>query len=130
MLKKLSTILSIKELRKYKLILLLNFLIFILESLSIISIPLFASVLIDPNLVLNKIGFYLPESYFSYLNTSNILYISSGFVIISFLSKNLFLLFLLYFQGHFFKDIKINISRKLFNYYVYLPYLKHSVFQS
>jgi len=125
MLKKLSTILSIKELRKYKLILLLNFLIFILESLSIISIPLFASVLIDPNLVLNKIGFYLPESYFSYLNTSNILYISSGFVIISFLSKNLFLLFLLYFQGHFFKDIKINISRKLFNYYVYLPYLKH-----
>ena len=33
--------------------------------------------------------------------------------------------FLLYFQGHFFKDIKINISRKLFNYYVYLPYLEH-----
>ena len=125
MLKKLSTILSAKELRKFKLILALNFLMFILETLSIISIPLFASVLIDPTLVLNKISFYFPESYFLYLDASNILYISSGFVIISFLLKNLFLLFLLYFQGHFFKDIKINISRKLFNYYVYLPYLEH-----
>ena len=125
MLKKLSTILSAKELRKGKLILTLNFLMFILETLSIISIPLFASVLIDPTLVLNKISFYFPESYFLYLDASNILYISSGFVIISFLLKNSFLLFLLYFQGHFFKDIKINISRKLFNYYVYLPYLEH-----
>ena len=125
MLKKLSTILSAKELRKFKLILTLNFLMFILETLSIISIPLFASTLIDPTLVLNKISFYFPESYFLYLDASNILYISSGFVIISFLLKNLFLLFLLYFQGHFFKDIKINISRKLFNYYVYLPYLEH-----
>jgi len=125
MLKKLSTILSAKELRKFKLILALNFLMFILETLSIISIPLFASTLIDPTLVLNKISFYFPESYFLYLDASNILYISSGFVIISFLLKNLFLLFLLYFQGHFFKDIKINISGKLFNYYVYLPYLEH-----
>ena len=125
MLKKLSTILSAKELRKGKLILTLNFLMFILETLSIISIPLFASTLIDPTLVLNKISFYFPESYFLYLDASNILYISSGFVIISFLLKNSFLLFLLYFQGHFFKDIKINISRKLFSYYVYLPYLKH-----
>ena len=125
MLKKLSTILSAKELRKFKLILALNFLMFILETLSIISIPLFASTLIDPTLVLNKISFYFPESYFLYLDASNILYISSGFVIISFLLKNLFLLFLLYFQGHFSKDIKINISGKLFNYYVYLPYLEH-----
>ena len=125
MLKKLSTILSAKALRKAKLILTLNFLMFILETLSIISIPLFASVLIDPTLVLNKISFYFPESYFLYLDASNILYISSGFVIISFLLKNSFLLFLLYFQGHFFKDLKINISRKLFNYYVYLPYLEH-----
>jgi len=125
MLKKLSTILSAKEFRKFKLILALNFLMFILETLSIISIPLFASTLIDPTLVLNKISFYFPESYFLYLDASNILYISSGFVIISFLLKNLFLLFLLYFQGHFSKDIKINISGKLFNYYVYLPYLEH-----
>ena len=125
MLKKLSTILSAKELRKFKLILALNFLMFILETLSIISIPLFASTLIDPTLVLNKISFYFPESYFLYLDASNILYISSGFVIISFLLKNLFLLFLLYFQGHFSKDIKISISGKLFNYYVYLPYLEH-----
>ena len=125
MLKKLSTILSAKALRKAKLILILNLLMFILETLSIISIPLFASALIDPTLFLNKISFYFPESYFLYLDASNILYISSGFVIISFLLKNSFLLFLLYFQGHFFKDIKINISRKLFNYYVYLPYLEH-----
>ena len=125
MLKKLSTILSAKELRKFKLILALNFLMFILEALSIISIPLFASALIDPILVVNKISFYFPESYFLYLDASNILYISSGFVIISFLLKNSFLLFLLYWQGHFFKDIQINISRKLFNYYVYLPYLEH-----
>ena len=125
MLKKLSTILSAKELRKFKLILALNCLMFILETLSIISIPLFASTLIDPTLVLNKISFYFPESYFLYLDASNILYISSGFVIISFLLKNSFLLFLLYFQGHFSKDIKINISGKLFNYYVYLPYLEH-----
>jgi len=64
MLKKLSTILSAKALRKAKLILALNFLMFILETLSIISIPLFATVLIDPTLVLNKISFYFPESYF------------------------------------------------------------------
>ena len=125
MIKKLSNILSAKELKKFKLVLILNFLMFILETLSIISIPLFASVLIDPEIVLQKISIYLPESYFLYIDTSNILYISSIFVITSFLLKNSFLLFLLYFQGHFFKDIKINISRKLFNYYVYLPYLEH-----
>ena len=125
MIKKLSNILSVRELRKFKLVLVLNFLMFILETLSIISIPLFASVLIDPELVLKKINTYIPESYFLYLDVSNILYISSFFVIISFLLKNSFLLFLLYFQGNLFKDIKVNISRKLFNYYVYLPYLEH-----
>ena len=83
MIKKLSNILSAKELKKFKLVLILNFLMFILETLSIISIPLFASVLIDPEIVLQKISIYLPESYFLYINTSNILYISSIFVITS-----------------------------------------------
>ena len=59
MIKKLSNILSAKELKKFKLVLILNFLMFILETLSIISIPLFASVLIDPEIVLQKISIYL-----------------------------------------------------------------------
>ena len=51
--------------------------------------------------------------------------ISSFSVIGSFLIKNLFLVTLLIFQGNFFRNVKINLSKKLFYFYTDASFLYH-----
>ena len=53
-------ILSNREGTKFNFIILLNILNFLLELLCIISIPIFTSLLINSNLVLDKVDQFLP----------------------------------------------------------------------
>ena len=57
MLEKLNILLNTKYKIGFVLILLSHFILTLLELLSIASIPLFVSYIIDPNLLINKIPF-------------------------------------------------------------------------
>ncbi len=113
-------ILSQKEGTKFNFIILLNILNFLLELLCIISIPIFTSLLINSNLVLDKVDQFLPI-----VIKDNIIIFGVIGVIIIFILKNLFSLFLAILQNSFFKKVKIKLSTKLFEGYLFGSYENH-----
>ncbi|MAV57007.1 MAG: hypothetical protein CMI79_05735 [Candidatus Pelagibacter sp.] len=122
---KVHPILSGKDRTKFNMIILLNFVIFFLEFISLASIPLFVSIIIDPSLLLNKINEFFTIDIIPKFSNKILISIGAIFVISTFLFKNSFLIFHTYLQGKFFKNLKIDIATKLFTYYTNSPYLFH-----
>ena len=113
-------ILSNTERTKFNFIILLNIFNFLLELLCIISIPIFTSLLINSNLVLDKVDQFLPI-----IMKNNIIIFGVIGVILIFILKNLFTLFLAILQNSFFKKIKIKLSTRLFEGYLFGSYENH-----
>lgn len=114
-----------KAKKKLLFIFFLNFIIFFLEFFSLVSIPIFATVIVDPNILVSKLENYFEIYSLWIFKEYSLIAIVSFFVFISFLIKNLFLIFLTYYQGNFFRQIKIMLSEKLFNNYINAPYTYH-----
>lgn len=110
-----------KKIRKFKLILFLNFINFFIEILTLISIPIFASLLLDENFIIEKFQIDLA----SFFGEGNLLISFGIFVVILFLIKNIFLIFLTYLQSNFIKEVKKNVAKKVFHNYLYNSYLYH-----
>lgn len=106
---------------KLKVIFLLNFIFFFIDLFSILSLPIFVSFLVDKNYLIQK---YNIGSYLSLINYDPIV-IMSILIIVLFIIKNFFYIFLLHKQASFVKEIKINISEKIFSGYLLGPYTSH-----
>ena len=124
-MKKLKKLFNNEEFIFFKIILLLNSVMFFLEGISLISIPVFASILIDSSYIFDKFDILKNNSYLAVLEHNQLIILFGSIVIISFVVKNVFLIFLTIFQGNFQKKIKTNIAEKLFRYYINMPYLLH-----
>ena len=124
-MKILGKLLNNKEFIFFKIILLLNSAMFFLEGVSLISIPIFASILIDSSYIFDKFEILKNNSYLAGLEHNQLIILFGSIVIISFVVKNVFLIFLTIFQGNFQRKIKTNIAEKLFRYYINMPYLLH-----
>ena len=105
--------------------LILNIVTFLLEFLSLASVPIFISAMITPEYVLEKIStynfIYLPKE----LDNTKIFIYASYFVLISFLLKNIFLISLTYFQDKYLKELNKKISKKIFDFYINGPFSIH-----
>jgi len=104
-----------------KVIFFLNFIFFFIDLFSILSLPIFVSLLIDKTYLIQK---YNIGSYLSLINYDPIV-IMSILIIVLFIIKNFFYIFLLNKQASFIKEIKINISEKIFSGYLLGPYTSH-----
>ena len=109
---KASSVLGKENKRALYFILFINTFVFAMEFLSIMSIPLFTSALLDTDSFLKKYDF-LSNSYIK----DNFVFISSIFVIATFLLKNFFLMFGRYVTYKYLKKLKIELSMRLFNFY-------------
>jgi ABC-type multidrug transport system fused ATPase/permease subunit len=118
-------ILGKKNKNKIITFLFLNLIYFFLEFLSLASLPLYVSFIIDSNFILNKFDFFFRGYYFREIKFTSLLFTLSILVIIVFFLKNLFLIFLTYFQNNFLKEIKVDLSEKIFSFYINSPYLYH-----
>ena len=125
MIKKLSHIHEKKDLSKIKILAFLNFLMFILEFLSIASIPVFIALLISPEFLINKFNFLNFNEVTNNISSKNIIIIFSCFIAFIFLLKGLFLIFLTIFQNKFLEKTKTKISTKVFNHYLMMEYINH-----
>ena len=96
----------------------LSLLNFFLELFSIISIPIFISALLGEYSLLERHDT-------KFLTKDNFLFYSSIFVAVSFIIKNIFLIYGSYFQAKFMEKIKANTSKKLFSHYFKINPLKH-----
>ena len=96
-----------------------------IEMLGISSIPIFASIVVDPNLILGKIPLTYNFDYILNLDKKTLtLYASIGIFII-FLIKNIYLGFLSYFNGIIIKRIRSNLYNKMFKNYIESDYEFH-----
>ena len=98
---------------KFKLLILFNIIHFFLEFIALVSIPIFATLLIDKQIILEK-----APIIFNYFSSDNLMVQFGIFIKHSILKKNLFLILLMYSQENFYKNLKISISTKMFNFYL------------
>tara|TARA_B100000579_G_scaffold356014_1_gene311554 strand:- start:2261 stop:3982 length:1722 start_codon:yes stop_codon:yes gene_type:complete len=125
MLKNFLSLFEKKEKAKLVVIFFLNSLTFFFELLSLASLPIFVAILLDASFLNTKLDGTFGQSILQNLSEKDLIILSGSFVVATFVLKNIFLIFLSYFQGLFFKKIKIKLSNKLFNFYLNSPYLYH-----
>jgi ATP-binding cassette, subfamily B, bacterial PglK len=121
----ISKVLKKEDFLKFQIILLLNFLTFFLEFISLGSIPIFVGLIIDSSASLSKLEDY-GIFYFSEINSKNLIKYLGLIIIFIFIIKNLFYFTLIYIQGKFVKNFKLNLSKKLLNFYVTAPFSYHT----
>ena len=124
MIKKLKRIFDKKSLIKiYFLIIGLVFLA-LLETLSIGSIPLFISFIINPDLFIDKLSdlAFVPSILLELMLSYKSLFFINLLVIILFISKNVYFAFITYYQGYVLRDIIFKVSNKLFSLYMFSGY--------
>ena len=125
----IKVILNKSEIIKLYLYFLFSLFIGILETVGIGILPAFFSILIDENILINKLDFNLniqntAKVFLS--NTNFILYLCIC-IVIFFLIKSLFLLLFNYFDAKLIRDLKVSISSKLFEIYLNKNYIFHSI---
>jgi len=124
MISKIKNILSNQDKFKLNFILFLNFLTFFTEFISIASIPIFVTLIIDSSFVLEKLENY-NFFYFSNLDHIEIIKIFGIIIISIFLIKNILLFILIDLTSRFVKKIKLEISSKLLKSYLFAPFDYH-----
>jgi ABC-type bacteriocin/lantibiotic exporter with double-glycine peptidase domain len=125
MYSKFNYILGKKNKSKIIIFIFLNIIYFLLEFFSLASLPLFVSFIINPNFILEKLNIFFKDFFFKELNFNSLLLLLSSFIIIVFFLKNIFLIFLTYLQNSFLKKLKVDLSEKIFSYYLNSSYLYH-----
>lgn len=121
MLKKINTYLEKKELISFSLILFSIILSTILEIISIGTIPIFVSLIIDPQ----QFTQMLPDIFgdiIGFETNQKTIIMFSILLIVVFFFKNFFLFFVHFLQTTFFKNLRIKKSEKLLNFYFSQPY--------
>ena len=121
---KISKILEKKDLKVFKIIFGLNFLSFFFEFLSLALIPLFVGFILETEVFLDKFekyGFY----FLSDFNHGDLIKYLGILIILVFTIKNFFYYSLIYIQGKFEKNVKINLSKKLLSFYISRPFSYH-----
>lgn len=121
MLRKIYKLLNKKQSYQLNLILFLYLFTFLFEFISLASLPIFISSLIDQESLIK-----ITKNYINYdlstFSSNEIVKYCGLFVLIIFISKNIFFLFLTSYQAKYFENIKKNLSEKFFKYYINLPY--------
>ena len=123
MLKKFLSLFNKKEKTKLLIIFLLNSCTFFFELLSLASLPIFVAILLGSNFLNSKFAGTFVESFLQNYSQKELIIITGSLAVAAFVIKNLFLIFLSYFQGAFFKKIKIDLSKNLFNFYLNSEYI-------
>ena len=93
--------------------------------MSIGSIPLYASLILNPSFVINYSQNYLDLSFLLDYDKNNLIIYGSIILIIIFIIKNLILTFINYYNGTINKEIKANLASRLFRKYILSDYETH-----
>tara|TARA_B100001057_G_scaffold158681_1_gene159231 strand:+ start:2173 stop:3936 length:1764 start_codon:yes stop_codon:yes gene_type:complete len=99
----------------------LNILLVFVETFSIASIPLIIDFAINNNPILPKY-FTVLENYLNDFDKKNILLYGSIFLIILFILKNIYVIFLVAFQANLAKNFSRQIKKKFFQLYLNAPF--------
>ena len=129
MIEKFNLLLNTKYKIAFLLILLSYFILTLLELLSIASIPLFVTYIIDPNLLVSKIPFENLKNeiliFYEIIPQDKII-LSLCLILFSFfLLKNILSFLIYYFDAKLNRNIKYDINKDLFKHYLLEDYNFH-----
>jgi len=125
MIEKLNILFTKKQIIKIYLLLFASILATFFEIIGIGSIPVFAMLIIDVESLINNISPYISIDLINEIDRKT-LQITGAILLVSiFVFKNLYLFFLMFFQGKLIKDLRSSVSNKLYHYYIYMPYIDH-----
>ncbi len=101
----------------------------LLEIIGIGLIPLFISYLFDPDILIknisNNLDYDFIHNFLSYIKDINLIYLGSLTIFSIFLIKNLIILLSTFVETKLVSKVKSNNSKKLLQYYLYLPIIYH-----
>ena len=95
------------------------------EVISISSIPLFVTLLIDPELFQTKLSDYVDISFLFNLEVKQLILFGGIFLTAIFVIKNLFLMILIFFQSKVIRDLNVKLTDRLYKLYLFAPYFIH-----
>ena len=124
MFKKLKRIFEKKSLIKINLLIIGLIILALLETLSISSIPLFISFIINPELFVERLSNLgiLPNAVLEFIASYKSLFFINLIVITLFVLKNIYFYFIIYFQVFILRDVVSKVSNKLFGLYMFSQY--------
>ena len=95
------------------------------ELIGIGSIPVFAMIIIDLNLLKSKLPSFIDQSLFDQFTQNQVVLFGAILLTVIFLSKNLYLAFMLYFQARVTKSLRSSNKLRLFKCYINAHYIFH-----
>ena len=106
-----------------------SIIISILETIGVGIIPGFFSILIDKNIIINKLDFNenLQILFINFFSSEKYFFFLCFGIIIFFLIKSLIILSFNFFDAKLTRNLKVSISSRLFKIYINKDYLFHSV---
>ncbi len=125
MINKLRLLLNTREQSKILLLFILILMSSLMEMLSLGSIPVFIGYILNPEYLNNLIG---QKDYISFINfkdEENRIVILSLLLVTIFLTKNILIFLINYFQAYFFRNLTIKNSLTLFKFYINNQYSYH-----
>ena len=94
----------------------------IFEMASIGSLPIFVGFISSPEIFIEKISIIDFKLWLKNLSTFQLILYSSSGVLVIFLIKNLFLAGLIFFENKAIYKIKYDLSKKVYEYYIFSDY--------
>ena len=94
----------------------------IFEIVGIGSIPIFAMIIIDINTLKSKLPLFIDSSFIEQFNQNQIALTGAAALTVIFLSKNLYLALMTYWEAKITLSIRNDIKFKLMNFYINVPY--------
>lgn len=122
-IKRILKILNSSEIKGLSIILFLTVIVTILEMISLGTIPVYVTFILDSEKLINLTLKYDFFSFISnYTEKKILLFLSIG-IVFTFIFKNIFLAFFYYINGVFLRKLNVRISKEMYNNYLYSSYL-------
>ncbi len=120
MISKLKILFSLKQRWLLFVLFILSLLTVFLEFLGISAVPIFVTILLENN---NSIFFdKLDISFLNNYEKKDLIFYSSIILIVIYVLKNIYLLLFTYFQAYIQKNLRGELSKKIFNNYIFSNY--------
>ena len=124
-LRRLASLFSRKNKIGFFVLLCFVFLGAMLETIGVGAIPAFVSVIAFPDQILNYPLLKPLLEYFNLTTTKQLLIYTGIALFIIFIVKNIYISFVYYLQARFNKNRHVDLSHRLFSFYINAPYSFH-----
>ena len=125
MLKNIKIVLTTKVRKKCFFFFLGTIISSIFEIVGIGSIPVFAMIIVDLNILKSKLPSFIDSGLLDQFNQNQIAFFGAITLTVIFLLKNLYLALMLYWQGKINILVRSSMRSRLIKYYINAPYVFH-----